>query len=67
MSTHNIPFSIIIKKITIYYPKSAAMEFFQPVRNSGGKQATSILISEIRQQTALIVTGNMYNWQQGFH
>ena len=67
MRTHNIPFSIIIKKITINYPKSAAMGFFQPVRNSDGKQATSILISEIRQQNALIVTGNMYNWQQGFH
>ena len=28
MSTHNIPFSISKKKITLNYPKSAAMGFF---------------------------------------
>ena len=28
MSTHNIPFSIQKKKITLKYPKSAAMGFF---------------------------------------
>ena len=28
MSTHNIPFTIIKKKITLNYPKSAAMGFF---------------------------------------
>ena len=27
MSTHNIPFSRLKKKITLSYPKSAAMEF----------------------------------------
>ena len=28
MSTHNIPFSILEKKITLNYPKSAALGFF---------------------------------------
>ena len=28
MSTHNMPFSVYIKKITLNYPKSAGMGFF---------------------------------------
>ena len=41
MSTHNMPFLNMRKKITLNYPKSAAMGFFQgtqeQVRNSRGK------------------------------
>ena len=41
MSRHNIPFTIIKKKITLNLPKSAAMGFFQgtleQVQNSSGK------------------------------
>ena len=41
LSTHNIPFSIYTKKITLNHPKFAAMGFFQgtqeQVRNSRGK------------------------------
>ena len=45
MSTHNIPFSIYKKKITLNYPKSAARDFPQgtqeQVQNRGGKPAIS--------------------------
>ena len=51
MSTHNIPFSIIKKKITVNYPKSAAMEFFlgtpELVRDTPGKQAISVRAIEV--------------------
>ena len=55
MSTHNIPFSISKKKkkkeITLNYPKSAAYGFFlgtqERVRNSRGKQAISVLATEV--------------------
>ena len=52
MSTHNIPFSIKKKKkITLNYPKSAAMRFFQGtqerVRNSHGKRAISVRATEV--------------------
>ena len=50
MSTHNIPFSVSKKKITLNYLKSAAMGFFlgtqEPVRNSHGKQAISVQVTE---------------------
>ena len=46
MSTHNIPFFNKKKKITLNYPKSAAMGFLQGtqegVKNSCGKQAISV-------------------------
>ena len=51
MSTHNIPFSIPNKKITIKYPKSAAMGFFlgtqDQVRDSSGKRAISVRATEV--------------------
>ena len=51
MSTHNIPFSIIKKKITVNYSKSAAMGFFQGtqerVRDSRGKRAISVRAIEV--------------------
>ena len=46
MSTHNIPFSIYKKKITLNYPKSTVMGFFQGtqerVQNSHGKRAINV-------------------------
>ena len=33
MSTHSIPFSIKKRKITLNYPKSAAMGFFKGLKN----------------------------------
>ena len=51
MNTHNILFSIQNKKITINYPKSAAMEFFlgtqEQVRNIRGKRAISVRATEV--------------------
>ena len=51
MSTHNIPFSIQNKKITINYPKSAAKGVFlgtqERVRNSRGKRAISVRATEV--------------------
>ena len=51
MCTHNIPFSIYKKKITLNYPKSAAMGFFpraqERVRNSRGKRAISVRATEV--------------------
>ena len=52
MSTHNIPFSIQKrKKITINYPKSAAVGIFQGtqelVRNSRGRRAISVRATEV--------------------
>ena len=55
MSTHNIPFSIYIKKqqqkITVNYSESVVMGFFQGtqerVRNSRGKQAHSVRANEV--------------------
>ena len=51
MSTHNIPFSIIKKKITVNYPKSAAMGFFlgtqERFHDSLGKQAISVQAVEV--------------------
>ena len=50
MSTHNIPFTIIKKKITLCNPKSAAMGFLQGtqerVRNSRGKCVISAVVTE---------------------
>ena len=50
MSTHNIPFSIMKKKITVNYPVSAAMGFFpresKRVRNSLGKGAITVRATE---------------------
>ena len=50
MSTHNIPFSIVKKKITLNYPKSAFLGFVpgtqEPVRNSCGNRAISVRITE---------------------
>ena len=46
MSAHNIPFLNIKTKIILNYPKSATMRLFprtrEGVRNSRGKQATSV-------------------------
>ena len=51
MSTQNIPFSILKKKITLNYPKSAANGFFlgtqERVRNSRGKQAISVRAASV--------------------
>ena len=51
MRAHNIPISILKSKITLYYPKSAAMRFFQGtqerVRNSCGKRAITVRATEI--------------------
>ena len=51
MSTHNIPFSIQNKKITLHYPKSAAKEFSlgtqERFRNRGGKRAISVRATEV--------------------
>ena len=51
MITHNIPFIIIKKKITLHYSKSAAMGFFQgtqeQVQNSRGKRAISVRATEV--------------------
>ena len=48
MRTQNIPFSILKKKITQNYPKSADVCFFQGtqegVRNSRGKRAISVRV-----------------------
>ena len=51
MSTHNIPFSMIKKKITLNYPKSAAMGFFigtqEQVQDNYGKRAISVRAMEV--------------------
>ena len=51
MSTQNIPFSILKKKITLKYPESAAMGFFQEiqerVRNSRGRRAINVQATEV--------------------
>ena len=52
MSTHNIPFSIYIKKkISLNYPKSAAMGFFlgtkERVRKNRDKRAISVRATEV--------------------
>ena len=53
MSTHSIPFSILKKKITLNYPKYAAMGFFQGthegVRTSRSKRAISVRAIEVLQ------------------
>ena len=50
MSTNNIPFSIYKRKITLNYPKSAAVGFLQGtqerVRNSRGRRSISVRASE---------------------
>ena len=47
MSTHNIPF----QKITLNYPKSTGMGYFQgpqdQIRNSSGKRAISVQATEV--------------------
>ena len=52
MRTHNIPLFNIKKKITLNYPKSAAMRFCSKgtqagVRNSRGKRAISVRTIEV--------------------
>ena len=51
MSTHIIPFLIQKSKVTLNYPKSAAMGFFQGtqerVRNSRGRRAISVRATEV--------------------
>ena len=51
MSTHNIPFLNIKKKITLNYQNSAAIRFFQGnkerVRNIRGKRAISVRAIEV--------------------
>ena len=51
MSTHNIPFSTIKKKITLIIPKSETKGFFlgtqEQVRNSRGKRAISVRATEV--------------------
>ena len=50
MSAHNIPF-LLLNKITLNCPKSAAMGFFlgiqEQVGNSRGKQAISVRATEV--------------------
>ena len=51
MSTQNIPFSISRRKISLNYPKSAAVGFFQGtqerVRNSRGRRAIRVRAIEV--------------------
>ena len=55
MNMHNIPFSIQRRKITLNYPKSAAVGIFQGymnefetgVRNSRGRRASSVRATEV--------------------
>ena len=51
MSTHNMPLSILEKKITLIYPKFAALGFFtrdsRTSRNSCSKQAISVRATEV--------------------
>ena len=51
MSAHNILFSILKKKITLNYPKSAAKGYFQGtqkrVRNIRGKRAIRVRAIEV--------------------
>ena len=52
MNTHNIPFSIEKKKITLNYPKLAVLRFFsqgtqERIRNSGGKRAIGVRATEV--------------------
>ena len=51
MSTHNIPFLNIKKKIILNYPESATMEFVprdpRPSWNNRGKRAISVRAIEI--------------------
>ena len=51
MSTHHTIFNIKKRKITLNYPKSAAMGFFKGteelVRNSHGKRAISVRAIEV--------------------
>ena len=51
MSTRNILFSKLKKKITLNYPKSAAIRLFlgtpERVRNSRGKRAISVRATEV--------------------
>ena len=51
MSTHNIPFSISIRKNTLNYPKSVAMGFFprdsRMSSKSRGKRAISVRANEV--------------------
>ena len=50
MNTHNIPFSIIKKKITLNYCKSADMGFLgtqERVRDSRGKRAIIVRAIEV--------------------
>ena len=51
MSTHNIPFFNVEKKITLNYSKSADMGFFslgtqEQLQNSRGKRAISVRATE---------------------
>ena len=73
MSTHNIPFSIKKRKITLNYLKSAAVGFFQRtqkrVRNSRGRRAISVRATEVllfyRYDTRhwlLYISENYFYW-----
>ena len=59
MSAHNIPFSNTKQEITLNYPKSAAVGFFQGaqerVRNNRGKLAISARATKV-----LLYLGNLY-------
>ena len=52
MSTHNIPFFNIKKKITLNYPKYATVRFFQGtqerIQNSCGKRVISVRATEVQ-------------------
>ena len=58
MSTHNIPFLNMKKKVIFNYPDSAALRFFQGtqerVRNSRGKQAIGVRATAGLLYTAFI-------------
>ena len=58
MSTHNIPFSILKKRITLNYSKFAAKGFFflgtqERVRNSRGSRAISVRATKVLLYTCL--------------
>ena len=69
MSTHNIPFLNIKKKMTINYPKSASMRFFQGtqerVRNIRGKRA--IGVRAIEDLLYSVVSAGSGKWRTGLY
>ena len=65
MNTHNIPFSIKKRKITLNYPKSADKGFFlgtqERVRNSRGKRAISVRAIEVLLYLQFLLSNRIQN------